>query len=231
MTENETEGIIQEFQQCINAETYPCVAARAAMSREHIPCLVADHMACPKDDQKILQFLYQFVDDFRKADTLLHSAAIIFKGPEKTTEETYDALLWQRLQALSGLDAANFHYDRRVSSDPSHANFSFSLGEEAFFIIGLHPASSRRARQFKYPAMVFNPHAQFEELRKTNRYEKMKNIVRQRDILYSGSVNPMLADFGKASEVYQYSGGQYDGQWTCPLKVTHAESKNNSSAQ
>jgi FPC/CPF motif-containing protein YcgG len=79
--------------------------------------------------------------------------------------------------------------------------------------------------------MVFNPHAQFEELRKTNRYEKMKNIVRQRDILYSGSVNPMLADFGEASEVYQYSGRQYDGQWSCPLKVTHAESKNNSTPQ
>lgn len=231
MTGNETEGIIQEFQQSINAETYPCVAARAAISREHIPCLVVDHMGCPKDDQMILQFLYQFVDDFRKAITLLHSAAIIFKGPEKTTEETFDALLWQRLQALSALDAANFQYDRRVNSDPSHANFSFSLGEEAFFIIGLHPASTRRARQFRYPAMVFNPHAQFEELRQANRYEKMKNIVRQRDILYSGSVNPMLADFGEASEVYQYSGRKYDDQWTCPLKVTHAESKNNSSAQ
>lgn len=231
MTGNETEGIINEFQQYINAETYPCVAARAAMSRNHIPCLVADHMACPKDDEKILQFLYHFVDDFRKANTLLHSAAIIFKGPEKTTEEIFDALLWQRLQALAELDAANFHYDKRVNSDPSHTNFSFSLGEEAFFIIGLHPASTRLARQFKYPSMVFNPHAQFEELRKTNRYEKMRNIVRQRDILYSGSINPMLADFGVASEVYQYSGRQYDGKWSCPLKVTHAESKNNSSAQ
>ena len=231
MTGNETEGIIQEFQQYIMAETYPCVAARAAISRKHIPCLVADHMACPKDDRIILQFLHQFVDDFRKANTLLHSAAIIFKGPEKTTVETFDALLWQRLQALSELDAVNFRYDNRVNSDPSHADFSFSLREEAFFIIGLNPASTRRARQFKYPAMVFNPHAQFEELRKSNRYEKMKNIVRQRDILYSGSVNPMLADFGEASEVYQYSGRQYDGQWTCPLKVTHAESKNNPSAQ
>ena len=49
------------------------------------------------------------------------------------------------------------------------------------------------------------------------RYEKMKTIVRKRDIVYSGSVNPMLTDFGEASEVYQYSGRKYDSDWKCPL--------------
>jgi uncharacterized protein len=231
MIETDQEGIIQEFHQFINDETYPCVAARAAISRQHLPCLVADHMGCPKDDRRILQFLYDFVAGFRSANSSLYSAAIIFKGPEKTTEEIFDTFLWQRLQSLSGLDAGNFRYDKRVNPDPSASDFSFSLAEEAFFIIGLHPASSRRSRQFKYPAMVFNPHAQFDALRKTNRFEKMKNIVRQRDILYSGSINPMLADFGEASEAYQYSGRQHDGEWTCPLKVMHAETKDQSSPQ
>jgi FPC/CPF motif-containing protein YcgG len=89
-------------------------------------------------------------------------------------------------------------------------------------VIGLHPASSRPARQFAYPALIFNPHAEFEKLRTTQSYEKMKHIVRGKDMMYSGSINPMLTDFGTASDVYQYSGKQYDTDWQCPLKTNHA---------
>lgn len=231
MTETRSEDIIQEFHHFINDESYPCVAARAALSRNNIACLVVGHMGCPKDDVNILRFLYDFVNRFRNAPTPLLSAAIIFKSPATTTEETFEALLWQRLQSLSLLDAENYSYDKRVNPDPSTPDFSFSLAEEAFFIIGLHPASSRRSRQFSYPALIFNPHAQFEEMRKTNRYEKMKNIVRQRDTVYSGSTNPMLADFGETSEVYQYSGKKYEREWTCPLVIRHAEPNDNSPAQ
>jgi FPC/CPF motif-containing protein YcgG len=229
MIKIEPKSILEEFHDYITAKAYPCVAARAAMSREHIACMVADHMACPKDDRHILHFLYHFVDGFRRATTAFHSAAIIFKGPEMHSEEIFDTFLWQRLQSLAQLDAENFVHDKRVNDDPLSPDFSFSLAEEAFFIIGLHAASSRLSRQFKYPTLVFNPHAQFEQLRKTGRYENMKNIVRQRDIVYSGSINPMLADFGKSSEVYQYSGRQYDREWQCPLKVNHAELKHHSS--
>ena len=83
------------------------------------------------------------------------------------------------------------------------------------------------SRQFKYPTLVFNPHAQFEQLRKTAKYDKMKLAVRKRDMAYSGSINPMLEDFGKVSEVYQYSGRKYDETWQCPLKINHATIKHN----
>ena len=78
--------------------------------------------------------------------------------------------------------------------------------------------SSRLARRFRYPTLVFNPHQQFEELRATAKYDMMKNVVRKRDVAYSGSINPMLQDFGESSEVYQYSGRKYDDTWQCPLK-------------
>ena len=223
-----TDTIIREFQQFINDTSYPCVAARAALSRQHIPCLVTDHMACPKDDSDILRFLYEFVTQFRLSQCQLHSAAIIFKNPEKITEEMFERFLWQRLQSLSDSDAIHFDYDVRVSRDPSAPDFSFSLGGEAFFVIGLHPGSGRRSRRFKYPAIVFNPHAQFEEMRKTDKYQKLQRIIRKRDILYSGSINPMLSDFGEASEAFQYSGKVYQQDWTCPLKVTHANTNGNS---
>jgi FPC/CPF motif-containing protein YcgG len=184
--------------------------------------MVAENMYCPKDDVVILEFLYKFIDAFRRSEDLFHSAAIVFKGPVFPDEETFDQVLWQRLQSLSNLDAVNYKYDKRVSADPASSDFSFSLKEEAFFIIGMHQNSSRQARKFGYPALIFNPHAQFETLRKSSSYDKLKNVVRNRDILSSGSVNPMLEDFGNSSEVFQYSGRNYDKSWECPLNINHA---------
>jgi hypothetical protein len=178
-------------------------------------------MACPFDDTAILNFLYAFVDEYRNSGQLYHSAAIIFKQPHQLTEAMYEEFMWQRLQALSDLDAQRFFYDTRVQSDPSSPDFSFSLKEEAFFIIGLHPNSSRQARQFKNPAIVFNPHKQFTELRQTDKYRHLQHAVRKRDIDLSGSINPMLKDFGQESEVYQYSGQEYNASWACPLKIKH----------
>lgn len=221
--------IIEEYKAYLNNKKFPCIAAKAALAGQKVKCMVAGNMACPKDDAGILQFLYQFVDDYRSSNDFYHTATIIFSGPQINNEEMFDELLWQRLQALEIFDAENYSYDDRVKSDISSAEFSFSIKEEAFYIIGLHPASSRQARQFKYPALVFNPHAQFEKLRSTTKYEVMKNTVRKRDIALSGSVNPMLQDFGESSEVYQYSGREYNKSWQCPLKITHAETQHNSS--
>ena len=222
MSDKESDAIIRKFQEFVHDDTYPCVAARAALARNQTPCLVVGHMACPKDDFRILDFIYGFVKDYRLATRSLYSAVIIFEQPQNLTEEFFEALLWERLQSLSQLDAQRYGYDQRVNADPSASDFSFSLAAEAFFVIGLHPASERRSRRFAYPALVFNPHDQFERMRADNRYEKMKQIVRKRDISYSGSINPMLSDFGEASEVYQYSGRRHDQEWTCPLKITHA---------
>lgn len=225
MIDREPEDVIQEFHTFIEATAFPCVAAKAALSRSHVTCMALERFDRAEDDPQILSFLYDFIRRFRQATGSLFSAAVLFKDPVSLTEERFDGLLWNKLQGLSDLDAEHFPYDKRVSSDPSNPHFSFSLGEEAFFIIGLHPASSRQSRKFKYPTIVFNPHVQFEELRRMDRYEKMKNIVRRRDVLYSGSVNPMLSDFGEQSEVHQYSGRHYHAGWQCPLKVSHSTDK------
>lgn len=186
-------------------------------------------MGCPADDPDTLRFLYSFIDQYRIAKDIYHSATVIFRGPDDMDEEKFDVFLWQRLQSLANIDAEKYLYDKRVSADPDSHHFSFSLMGEAFFIIGLHPKSSRLTRQFEYPALVFNPHEQFEILRERNHYESMKEIVRKRDLEFSGSINPMLDDFGSSSEVLQYSGRRYDKNWKCPLQLTHANIKYNTS--
>lgn len=212
------QSIIQEYLDHFGARDFPCVAAQAAVQRGQVSCIVADDMSSAEQDKEILRFLYQFVDRYRASHRPFNSAAVIFRGPSIADEWTFENLLWQRLGALADLDRKKYDHDKRVDADPASSRFSFSLKEEAFFVIGLHPASARRARTFRFPTLVFNPHQEFERLRRQKRYEQMKNIVRKRDKLYSGSVNPMLKEFGEASEVYQYSGIEYDSQWQCPLK-------------
>lgn len=225
------DNIVDSYLSFISNPHFPCVAAKAAFARKQIKCFVAGNMACPANDKMILDFIYDFVEEYRKEKSLYHSATIIFTGPTIPDEEYFDRLLWLRLQALSDLDAEKYSYDDRVSDDPSSPDFSFSLKEEAFFIIGLHPASSRLTRRFIYPTIVFNPHEQFEILRKENHYESMKRTVRKRDIKLSGSINPMLDDYGVSSEAMQYSGRKYDSSWQCPLHISHAKSNHNSATQ
>ncbi len=212
------EALIEtKYREFLGEKSFPCVGAKAALAKNHIKCIVLSNMACPAQDTEILQFIYDFVDEYRSSNGMYYSAAVIFKEPLHMSETVFDEFLWQRLHALSALDKKHFQHDPRVASDPSAANYSFSLKAEAFFIVGLHASSSRKARRFTYPALVFNPHAEFEKLRASNRFLKVREVIRKRDVAYSGSVNPMLKDFSEASEVYQYSGKKYATDWRCPF--------------
>lgn len=209
--------ICNEFSAFLRSEDFPCVAAKHAAGKEQIKIMLAGHMGCPGDDHAILSFIYSFTEMYREARPGFYSAAVIFRQPQSFTEDEFDALMWERLKALRALEARRFAHDSRVNENPASPDYSYSLMEEAFFIIGLHPQNSRVARRFAYPVLVFNPHGQFAGMKNDQRYEKMKAIVRKRDLAFSGSVNPMLTDFGEVSEAYQYSGRQYEAG-VCPFR-------------
>ena len=141
----------------------------------------------------------------------------MFETPRALTEEAFEEALWNRLDALHRLDRLRYDWDPTVSSDPDSRRFSFSLMGEACFVVGLHPNASRRARRFSSPALVFNLHRQFEELRTEGRYEGLRDTIRARDTAFDGSVNPMVAGFGEVSEARQYSGRRVGPEWSCPF--------------
>jgi len=118
------------------------------------------------------------------------------------------------------IDAASgARWAEGVAREPNSPDFSFSVGGAAYFVVGLHPGASRAARRFCRPALIFNPHEQFERLRADGRYYALQSIIREREIATHGSINPMLSDFGSGREAAQYSGRHVDEGWTCPLKV------------
>jgi FPC/CPF motif-containing protein YcgG len=147
----------------------------------------------------------------------------IFESPRGTDELQFESLFWQQLRRLHELDAAHFDWDPNVRSDPTDPHFSFSFGGQALYVIGLHANSSREARRFPWPALVFNPHEQFERLRADGKWKRMQETIRARDLELQGSINPMLSDFGVDSEARQYSGRAVEEDWRAPFKAVEGK--------
>jgi uncharacterized protein len=150
----------------VDAADFPCVGAKAAAARGTLEVIGARAIDSAWDDVRIHDRLLGWAATYRADPTLFRSLAVVFDGPGDLGEAAFEHALWARIQSLSDKDVwRGQDYDRRVSADPSDAHFSLSFGGEAFFVIGLHPNASRPARRFARPAMVFNLHDQFEQLR------------------------------------------------------------------
>jgi FPC/CPF motif-containing protein YcgG len=147
----------------------------------------------------------------------------IFERPRETNELQFENLFWQQLRRLHTLDAGQFGWDPNVRSDPADPHFSFSFAGQALYVIGLHANSSREARRFPWPALVFNPHEQFERLRADGKWKRMQETIRARDLELQGSINPMLSDFGVESEARQYSGRAVEDNWQAPFKAVEGK--------
>lgn len=207
----------------IEAPSFPCVGSKAALARGAIRTHEFARLGQRGNDAPMLDALGSFVamlDGLDPGDRTVHSFVALFDGPRDTDERRFEALLWSQLQRLHDLDASRGkRWAPDVSSDPDDPRFSLSLAGHPFFVIGLHPGASRLARRFAWPALVFNSHRQFEQLRADGRFRRMQRATRKRDISLQGSINPNLADFGAAAEARQYSGREVDAGWTCPLRV------------
>jgi uncharacterized protein len=209
--------IQEQFIQFIQHADFPCIGARAAAKKKQLYFFIGEDLRSNQNDTAIVNHVYQFI---KLTENALKTCIIIFKEPYNLSEKEFEGYLWQRLQALHHLDSIHHLWDPSVNSDVTHNNFSFSLGGQAFFIVGMHPHSSRKARQFTYPTLVFNLHEQFEQLKQENHYETMKNKIRENELEFCGSINPMLKDFGTQSEAVQYSGRTVEDNFCCPFKTS-----------
>lgn len=208
------------FERHIRADEFPCVGAKSALARGQLTIFQGAEISSATKDLDIKQALDAFGRRLATDTALLQSFVVLFaKSRAPMSERAFETALWDRIQCLHNLDVATGHdWKEGVSSDPNSPHFSMSLGEQAYFVVGLHPGASRPARRFPCPALVFNSHQQFESLRQDGLYDKMKSIVRERDEALAGEINPMLDDFGTSSEARQYSGRDTEADWRCPFE-------------
>jgi FPC/CPF motif-containing protein YcgG len=160
--------------------------------------------------------LYTFVREQPSIDGQFTTFVACFDAPKVLDEMEFERRLWGQLASLHALDDAP--WDPAVSNDPADPRFSFSFAGRAFFIVGLSPSGSRWARTFPWPLLAFNPHDQFEQLRADGQFERMQDVIRERDTELEGGVNPNLANFGEHTEARQYSGREVEPDWRCPVR-------------
>lgn len=196
---------------------YPCVGAQASIRSRNVCMGVFDTM---KDNTipNLAYGLFEYIKSVNESQSQFLSYIAVFPEDEFATELAFERDLWTLLNGLYGLQKEYFDWDSDVSQNPANMEFSYSFGGEAFFIVGLHPNSSRRARRFHVPAIAFNLHSQFEQLREKGRYDSMKQAIRDNEKQFQGSINPMLADYGEGLEAAQYSGRKVASNWECPFK-------------
>lgn len=206
------------FDAFIGQATFPCLGAKAAHAHRRLHYLCAHDIASARDDRRITAALQAFAVR-HGGSTLFVSFVLFFPCSARLPEAAFEAALWQRLRAIHAIDRLRHGWDAGVSDDPASAHFSMSVGGKAFYVVGLHPDASRRARRFRCPALVFNLHSQFERLRADGRYGKLRQAIVRRDVAYSGSANPMLAAHGESSAARQYSGRVVEPGWHCPFRA------------
>lgn len=212
-----SDPLAEEFRGFLAQPDFPCVGAKSALARGQMQFLVARDITSAWDDLRIYPALFNFAEAYRANPALFQSFVVIFKGPDCLDEPSYEGFLWERLQSLTDKDGWHGQlHDARVSANPADPHFSLSFANEAFFVVGLHPHASRPARRFAFPAIVFNPHDQFEKLRQQDVYGGLRDKILKRDEALAGSRNPMLQIFGEKSEANQYSGRVVQDDWKCP---------------
>ncbi|MBS7777198.1 guanitoxin biosynthesis heme-dependent pre-guanitoxin N-hydroxylase GntA [Acidovorax sp. CCYZU-2555] len=207
-------GLLKEF---IADKSFPCVGAKSALNKGRMQLQefgeLGDESLTPALHAALVDYSRQYPDP----GMVPVSFIAVFRAPQ-LDELRFEQRMWRQLRALHAHDCAHgIPWASGVGDDPLREDFSFSVGGRAFFVVGMHPGASRLARRTPMPCLVFNFHEQFEQLKASGKYTLLQEAIRTRDIALQGSINPVLARFGEASEARQYSGRAVEADWQCPF--------------
>lgn len=212
------ERVDATFRAFVSDPSFPCLAGKGTLRQGRYKIGLYNELGTDEATTALAPDLAAFAAHRASATGPGFATFVaVFPDCPPDNETEFERRLWAQLQSLHDQDDAAVGWDPSVSADPEDANFSFSVGGSAFFVVGLHPHSSRLARRFSWPALVFNPQAQFARLRADGRFGKLRAAIREREIALQGSLNPNLADFGERSDARQYSGREVEADWRCPF--------------
>lgn len=214
-----TEYVHHCLRSTVLARSFSCLGAKAAFRRGGYRFGLYPALGSADATVGLARDLRTFVGERPRLPAGFHTYAACFTGPPPGDEVGFEARLWEQLQRLHDADASEHPWDPSVSADPADPAFSFSFAGSAFFVVGLHPTSSRWTRRFAWPTLVFNPHDQFTRLRAGGKFARLRDTIRGREVALQGSVNPNVSDYGTESEARQYSGRPVGPEWRCPFQA------------
>jgi uncharacterized protein len=206
-----------EFRAFVTSDGFSCLAGKGVVRSNEYTLGAYGSLGSARSATRVARDLTTFVSSAPYDDVRLRAFVAVFSARPPADELEFENRLWRALQLLHERDRSNAVWDPTVSDDPADPHFGFSFAGRAFFVVGLHPGSSRLSRRFQWPALVFNARRQFDELRAQGRFERLRGMIREREIALQGTLNPNLADFGERSDARQYSGRAVEADWQCPF--------------
>ncbi|TXF79474.1 guanitoxin biosynthesis heme-dependent pre-guanitoxin N-hydroxylase GntA [Chryseobacterium sp.] len=208
-------SVKKSYEDFILKEDHPCIMAKTLFKMELYNLNVYRDIDETESLAQLVEDVKRYVAQYDFEGNTFESFLAVFPNNHYRDEESFETALWKALQTIHDLDESA--WDPTVSDDPEDPQFSFSVGGKAFYIVGLHPESSRMARRAPFTTLVFNLHHQFEKLREMGTYHAVRNTIRKNDQELQGSINPVLRDHGTDTETKQYSGRQVEEGWKCPF--------------
>jgi hypothetical protein len=196
---------------------FPCVAARSALKNGTYRFGLYEEMGADATTHGLGHDLRRFVADQDHMSDGFSTFFASFMGPIPASEDQFEAVLWNQLQKLHDLEAPFEAWDAAVSTDPDSPEFRMSLAGRAFYIVGLHAGSSRWARRFAWPTLVFNANFLFKRLHAENLIQKFRKVTRQLDTRLQGSVNPNVLTPDEVTVAREFSGKKAEDDWKCPF--------------
>src|SRR5918997_3169233 len=181
------------FRALVLNPAFSCVGAKSAIRRGSYRFGLYAEMGSLGSTAGLARDLFDFVEEQDNLNGEFSTFVACFEGPVGLDEEGFEGLLWGQLQRLHEQDRRHHLWNPSVSPDPEDPEFAFSFAGRAFFVVGLHAASSRFARRFAWPTLVFNAHRQFDKLREDGRYDRVQEVIRNRERDIQGTLNPNLA--------------------------------------
>jgi FPC/CPF motif-containing protein YcgG len=219
-----TETLFQNIKKLVMQPNYPCVSAVSSFLKQDYMSANYPDFGSGAAGARLYTDLLRFKNEQRRLKAPFYSFWAVYEDSHVTSEEDFEKKLWQELSAvhahefkLCEQEGREMKWDPHFSRDPADKKFCFCVEGDAYFVVGMHPLSSRKARRFPYPALIFNLYAQFDELFQKGTFEPMAKINRQREIKFDGGVNPMVEKHGQNWESIQFSGKNNDDQWGCPF--------------
>lgn len=186
-----------EIKRLLQHKNYPCLAALQSYHRKDYWLKAYENFGEHDQRPELREDLLNYLDEYKKSSSPYFTFWAVFKDVNNLDEDQFEINMWRELSSLKSIDSHQFDGNPAFSDDPSSKNFCFSIGGHAFFVVGLHPASSRLSRRFPWPALVFNTYEQFDSV----------------------SPNPMVGLYADLWESVQFSGKKNEPGWRYPFQL------------
>jgi FPC/CPF motif-containing protein YcgG len=208
---------VQRLKAWIFSGRFACLGARAAARQGVLQIVLLGPIDRQDSALKAYEALRGFVSSGMLEAHRFATLVVVFQGSVIPDELDWENAFWRLVQELHHHDAALFDWAADTSSDPESRQFQLSLCGHPFFLIGMHPQSSRISRRAPWPAVAFNSHRNFALLKAEGTFPGLQRRIQSKEILIQGSLNPNLAGFGDAAQSRQYSGRAVEQTWRCPF--------------